>query len=113
MKADIKDRWIKALRSGEYKQCRSQLHNVKENSFCCLGVLCDLTKEELGGEWNEWEQIKYKDDKAASATLPEIVMKYCDLHSCDGLYNKNCSLAMDNDKGKSFEEIADIIERNF
>ncbi len=67
-----------------------------------------MTKEELEGEWNELEQIKYKDNKAASATLPEIVMKYCDLHSCD-----DCSLAMDNDEGKSFEEIADIIERNF
>ena len=39
--------WIKALRSGEYKQTQGLLR-VK-NSFCCLGVLCDLQRKDGGG----------------------------------------------------------------
>jgi len=40
------NKWVKALRSGKYKQCREKLCNVNgqtgEESFCCLGVLTDL-----------------------------------------------------------------------
>lgn len=41
--------WIKALRSGNYKQLKSQLHKFEndENYYCCLGVACRvLMKEE-------------------------------------------------------------------
>ena len=34
--------WIKALRSGDYKQGEGCLYNNKDDSFCCLGVACDL-----------------------------------------------------------------------
>jgi hypothetical protein len=36
----IKEKWVAALRSGEYKQGTCQLRNG--STFCCLGVLCDL-----------------------------------------------------------------------
>jgi len=42
--------WIEALRSGEYTQGKKALRNIK-NEFCCLGVLCDITKEKLNLEW--------------------------------------------------------------
>ena len=46
MKKTIMNKWVKALRSGKYKQCREKLCNVNgqtgEESFCCLGVLTDL-----------------------------------------------------------------------
>lgn len=42
MNPEIKQQWIAALRSGEYKQGKRVLHNVDENTYCCLGVLCDL-----------------------------------------------------------------------
>jgi len=43
-------RWIKALRSGEYKQAHGRLRRWRngEESFCCLGVLADI---ELEGTW--------------------------------------------------------------
>jgi hypothetical protein len=41
MKRSIAKLWTAALRSGDYKQGRSQLRNVR-NEFCCLGVLCNL-----------------------------------------------------------------------
>lgn len=45
--ADLKARWIAALRSGEYKQGQSSLFDGK--GYCCLGVLlrvqgCDIEK---------------------------------------------------------------------
>ena len=38
MDAQTKDKWIKALRSGEYEQGDSFFE--KDGRFCCLGVLC-------------------------------------------------------------------------
>jgi hypothetical protein len=37
----VKELWLKALRSGEYKQGRGQLRDAN-NNFCCLGVLCNI-----------------------------------------------------------------------
>jgi hypothetical protein len=39
MPIELKDKWVKALRSGKYKQGRGILYNPEEKSFCCLGVL--------------------------------------------------------------------------
>lgn len=44
MKPEIKKRWIEALRSGKYNQGRGYL--CKDDSFCCLGVLCELAMED-------------------------------------------------------------------
>ncbi len=36
----IKTKWLKALRSGKYKQTRTgTLYNEKTDAYCCLGVL--------------------------------------------------------------------------
>lgn len=40
MKHSIKKKWIAALRSGDYTQCKGKLRS--KNEFCCLGVLCNL-----------------------------------------------------------------------
>ena len=40
MKKELIEQWIVALRSGKYMQGRQQLK--KEDSFCCLGVACDI-----------------------------------------------------------------------
>jgi hypothetical protein len=37
---DAKAKWLKALRSGRYKQGRGTLYCGNTKSFCCLGVLC-------------------------------------------------------------------------
>lgn len=42
MDATIAKMWIDALRSGEYKQGKYVLRNVTKDTWCCLGVLCDL-----------------------------------------------------------------------
>lgn len=39
-------KWLNALRSGEYQQCRSLLASVDKSSVshCCLGVLCEVAR---------------------------------------------------------------------
>lgn len=39
MPKNLLKRWLKALRSGEYKQASGTLYNTKTGGFCCLGVL--------------------------------------------------------------------------
>jgi len=41
MNKKVAQLWIKALRSGKYKQGQNVLLDEK-NRYCCLGVLCDL-----------------------------------------------------------------------
>lgn len=56
MRADIKRRWVDALRSGEYKQGKyrlAQSNGDDKVGYCCLGVLCDLVKNEVGMDWFE------------------------------------------------------------
>lgn len=40
---EIKDNWLKALRSGEFKQGFFALHNKASNTYCCIGVLAEIT----------------------------------------------------------------------
>lgn len=107
MKKEIKEKWIAALRSGEYKQGRSYLRINKK--YCCLGVLCDihdpnkwikpLTTLPLGNysyngcsitELPKYLQLEYQ----LSETQLSHLMNLNDLHKVD------------------FDTIADWIERN-
>jgi hypothetical protein len=57
MNKEIKEKWINALRSGKYEQGKSQLRSLS-NKFCCLGVLCDLYKDELKDENKTFSKFK-------------------------------------------------------
>ncbi len=37
MQAQLRTKWLAALRSGDYEQCQGQLH-IKDDGYCCLGV---------------------------------------------------------------------------
>lgn len=45
MNQEVKQKWVAALRSGEYTQGQGSLKNAK-SEYCCLGVLCDVAKRE-------------------------------------------------------------------
>ena len=51
MNQQIKQRWIEALKSGEYQQGYEALRY--NNKFCCLGVLTDLYIKEHGLQWHK------------------------------------------------------------
>lgn len=111
MNPEIKERWIAALRSGEYKQTIGNLR-VKDK-FCCLGVLCDLAAKDGIGEWQENKNSNRFFSTplfAASKLLPSTIVSWAGLNSPRVLIDDS-SLVSLNDQGASFSEIADIIEK--
>ena len=86
---EIKDKWIAALTSGEYKQGQGYLR--LGDTYCCLGVLCDL----LG-----WKLSK----------VSNAVDKYKRLTALLG--DENEKLQRLNDDGDSFKQIARYIKKN-
>lgn len=111
MNQQVKTQWLKALRSGEYQQARGRLWGYK--GFCCLGVLCDIYVKESNHQWEEDDFGGHKifDE---SAMLPIEVMTWAGLSEANPSISDraNNSLASINDRGSSFEEIADLIEKN-
>lgn len=49
MKKEVKEKWLAALRSGEYQQGTCRLRTG--DKFCCLGVITDLYIKEHGKVW--------------------------------------------------------------
>ncbi len=114
MNAEIKQKWTTTLRSGDYKQGKKQLRPSK-NRFCCLGVLCDIYAKDNNIEWEIDEDSSFR-FKGSLTMLPPKVRDWADI-SADGGYGGGSanvsSLASDNDKGKTFAQIARIIEKHF
>jgi hypothetical protein len=111
----VKEKWLKALRSGDYQQGRGALR--KDEAFCCLGVLCDFYGRETGEEWQEGhcdEDDDCRDWEIAGGTalLPSDVVIWAGLGDENPIV-KDHSLADWNDsKGASFPVIADLIEES-
>lgn len=112
MKPGIRRRWLKALRSGEYKQGVGKLRQtdtygkVPVQRFCCLGVLCDLYKKDRVKQG--YTNATFPRSKVE--VLPKSVMAWAGLKQEDPDV-KNGSLAELNDCGVSFKKISRIIER--
>lgn len=121
MNPEVKQLWLDALRSGEYKQTTQVLHD--ENGFCCLGVLTDLYRQENGGEW--LEPTNSFENKPTIEYYTFINRNYCDGQEIDilpwtvvnwaGLNDQVPHLADNyitnlNDGGMSFNAIAKLIE---
>jgi hypothetical protein len=116
MNKEVAEKWIEALRSEKYSQTAGFLHNPHENSFCCLGVLCDLYHKETGkGEWGDqgWKFIgeNYDYSDTSSTSLPPSVMRWAGIKYRNGsIESTNSSLMFMNDSGIPFKKIAEKIE---
>ena len=100
--------WVKALRSGKYKQIINSLE--KSTGLCCLGVLCKIAPTCNVGE----------DKMLTGATLnsQDEVMGWSGLGSPSGRVGaSSISLVRLNDgynaPPKTFSEIADFIEEHW
>lgn len=96
--------WVKALRSGKYKQARIALmvpksKGVDYTGYCCLGVACSvqaritgkpakrftssgrgLRYEALAGEWllpegDQWELAHRNDDHTSFSDIADYIEK--------------------------------------
>lgn len=118
MNLEIKSRWVTALRSGEYKQGQGGLH-PEEDSFCCLGVLCDLHSKETGTEWKSSNQdCFFPSYMGITNYLPKEVVLWAGLINSSPevqFFLSTRTLASFNDARqipKTFEEIASMIEKD-
>ena len=105
MDKELKTKWVEALRSGEYEQGRMSLRRLKNDggySYCCLGVLADITDNNAWEDKDRWNNeggyfSNYMlDEFGITEKFQDAVMVMNDGNS------KN--------KPKSFTEIANYIE---
>lgn len=111
MDSELKQKWLDALRSGQYEQGRGTMR-TEDNKFCCLGVLCDLLDP------GEWEQGPFTNAyffdgmrDLPSTRVKKRVGLLGLLGPHDGV-SPVSKLAGMNDSGYSFTQIADWIEEN-
>lgn len=131
MNKNIAKKWVKALRSGKYKQGGGYLkttNNEGDSFHCCLGVLCELYNEEqrrskkkqMKTHEVEWDSLH---DQSCPAQiellrltlLPKNVQDWAGMKT-DAGEAESLPLATDlaelNDSGTDFDSIATIIENN-
>ena len=114
------DRWVKALRSGKYKQGTKHLTVIDagEEKDCCLGVLCKITKT-TRTKTLEQEHFLYGENSNESSynVLPYSVVEKVGMKSVEGevVYKGKSPTLLSclNDEGKSFKQIANIIAKNY
>ena len=97
-------KWLDALRSGEYEQGRGQLRD-ENNNFCCLGVMCDLVSP---NDWVDVEGFYYHGKEERQYNYPnEEIIRQAGV-SGDEAYE----LARLNDSVQlTFPQMADEIEK--
>lgn len=109
MKADIKQRWVAALRSGIYKQGKSALCK-SDGTFCCLGVLCDLV---VPDQWGELLMTSIVGIKAREHNGESFLPSSSVLDAAGLSIKQARELAKMNDNNESFAVIAEFIELNY
>jgi hypothetical protein len=130
MNKKIKDRWVKALRSGKYQQGKGVLCNINSETgkreYCCLGVLSDLAVKSrvLSAPKRvhddiEGDVFKYTDGdgEECSYYTPRDVAEWAGLPWIDPSV-AGAKLSQHNDGNeiegvyrKDFDEIADLIDK--
>lgn len=98
---DFAEKWVKALRSGEYKQGRGHLFQYE--TYCCLGVACHIAGV------SEQLMIENNDDILTAACffdteIPKQLKSNADF--C------NLLVRLNDTTRKPFPEIADWLEQN-
>jgi len=99
--AELKSRWVAALRSGRYQQGKRRLsirHRNGRESNCCLGVLCRVAR--VRG-WRDGAMLR--DSDAGTDLAGQIGL---------GVHEEIELSLMNDNRNKSFREIADWIEKN-
>ena len=104
--------WIKALKSGKYKQGESRLYNEATDSYCCLGVYQKIHNVECANN-----DLLTQKGKTIVESIPYDLQRIlAALNDKDGDWE---SFIKDNDalynyiienNPQTFEELADLID---
>lgn len=102
MDAEWKQKWIEALRSGDYTQDNGALRTP--TGYCCLGVLCEIHPSMTYAGSSGYRDVN-------GYTVRGYPSEYL-LLAVELSFGSMRRLAKMNDDGRPFPEIADYIERN-
>jgi hypothetical protein len=129
MPKELKEKWVTALRSGEYQQGQNYLHVESNNSYCCLGVLqhcidgkCEMSVKSNNivsagelptKEWAENHNIKFNgmsygngnSNQSQEYVYPELYVK-----DDNGTIEYETAYNLNDVWKMSFSQIADLIE---
>jgi hypothetical protein len=124
VKAEVKEEWVSALRSGDYKKGTGflRIKGPKQDKYCCLGILCDLAVKagvidpprlEDRNPDDVDDYYVYGED---FIFVPKVVVEWAGLGDRNPTYvttngNKHFLTSDNDDNGFSFSKIADRIER--
>ena len=117
MKIELKEKWLAALRSGEYKQCTRALVGTADDGsgvgYCCLGVLAKVAG--LNVISDEFTNVGGVGDSPFDALRDEYnpIWELADEHGSEKppFKGRVLSEAIDmNDTDHSFIEIAKFLE---
>jgi hypothetical protein len=106
MHKHIADVWIADLEKNP-PQAKGTLFNGY--GYCCLGRLCVLAG--ITPTQGADDNLYFFDEN--SATLPGSVANWAGMKSDNGSYSHDNCLSHDNDGGKTFPEIAQIIRKRW
>lgn len=124
MDKKLAKKWVKALRSGKYKQTTDNLQD--ETGHCCLGVLCEIQTEKkvMRDSYGILEGLGLDDQGLKHLTGESLGIRNICLSALNDS-GRNISLSALNDSDKvqnlngesyeelspfNFDEIADIIQ---
>jgi len=118
MKQEIANQWTAALRSGQYTQGGGQLRKAND-SFCCLGVLCDLYANSGVNPEAEWSGEYGTAFLGQAFSLPPTVAEWAGITQRNPAVDESLSISHElgrtladiNDNGVPFDKIADLIDR--
>ena len=137
MNKTIAMKWVKALRSGKYKQGDGYLCQItsKGKKHCCLGVLTEMYQAEQKAKKKKalpakvgkiyadasFDVVKYGSGECPAEELPVAVRRWAGIEGRFGeLFDVGLdgvgvyeSLSRMNDEGHSFKKIANFIEKNY
>lgn len=106
MKAELKHKWVQALRSGKYSQGINTLR-TRDNKYCCLGVLADVSGLGIWRETNGvWEYI-HADIRLGRNSIEWPMLERVDLSSSE----QAALVRMNDTEKRPFNAIADWIDK--
>ena len=116
MDAAVKELWVAALESGDYVQGTGMLKNTC-GGFCCLGVLCELYRREVGGGWRLEEEndlVVFADTDGGTdyEVCPDGVASWAGLDKKDPFVSGRHLSDWNDNERITFNSIANLIREN-
>lgn len=109
----LKKKWIDALRSGKYKQTTGALRRQSDNEvgYCCLGVLCEVAGLERIGNYYSSRHFRMEGSITDTSLQREWGLDKKVVHLGENAELQDKLVALNDDSEKSFEQIANYLER--